>query len=179
MSAASAAAASSGEGGIFSSLLSHHCSGVCPHDSCLLSIIRGFRHGLWYGAKIRFPHALVMTFLFRSGSFSDKFRDIFRATWQHSRNLALYVSLYKAICCLVRHARGKESPINSLIGGAIGGAIVFGAHTPSVVFFLKHRHFFAHEIRRERERERGETGGCLCVCVCGHSSGRARSCSDR
>lgn len=32
----------------------------------LLSIIKGFRNGLVYGFKIRFPHALVMTFLFRS-----------------------------------------------------------------------------------------------------------------
>lgn len=34
------------------------------HD--LLAIIKGFRNGLVYGAKIRFPHALVMTFLFRN-----------------------------------------------------------------------------------------------------------------
>jgi len=117
-------------GGAWSTLTTHHCSGVCPHDSCVLSVLRGFRHGLWYGAKIRFPHALVMTFLFRTGTLSDKLKDIFRATWQHSRNLAIYVSIYKAVCCLLRHARGVESPLNSLIGGAVGGAIVFGAHTP-------------------------------------------------
>jgi hypothetical protein len=34
------------------------------HD--ILSIIKGFRNGAVYGAKIRFPHALVMTFLFRN-----------------------------------------------------------------------------------------------------------------
>lgn len=32
----------------------------------LLTIIKGFRNGLVYGAKIRLPHALVMTFLFRN-----------------------------------------------------------------------------------------------------------------
>lgn len=31
----------------------------------LLTIVKGFRNGLVYGAKIRLPHALVMTFLFR------------------------------------------------------------------------------------------------------------------
>ncbi|KAI8855197.1 hypothetical protein BC829DRAFT_412426 [Chytridium lagenaria] len=36
------------------------------HD--LFAIIKGFRNGAVYGAKIRFPHALVMTFLFRSGT---------------------------------------------------------------------------------------------------------------
>lgn len=33
----------------------------------ILSIIKGFRNGAVYGAKIRFPHALVMTFLFQNG----------------------------------------------------------------------------------------------------------------
>ena len=33
------------------------------HD--ILAIVKGLRNGLVYGAKIRFPHALVMTFLFR------------------------------------------------------------------------------------------------------------------
>lgn len=117
-------------GGLVSFLTTHHCSGVCAHDSCFLSIIRGFRHGAWYGAKIRFPHALVMTFLFRGGSFTDKMRDIFNATFQHSRNLALYVSLYKLVTCLMRHFRGVESPINSLVGGAVGGAIMFGSNNP-------------------------------------------------
>lgn len=32
----------------------------------LLTIVKGFRNGLVYGAKIRLPHALVMTFLFRN-----------------------------------------------------------------------------------------------------------------
>lgn len=32
-----------------------------------LEIIKGFRNGIVYGIKVRFPHALVMTFLFRSG----------------------------------------------------------------------------------------------------------------
>ncbi|XP_016056140.1 PREDICTED: peroxisomal membrane protein 4 isoform X2 [Miniopterus natalensis] len=32
-----------------------------------LAVLKGFRNGAVYGAKIRAPHALVMTFLFRSG----------------------------------------------------------------------------------------------------------------
>jgi hypothetical protein len=39
----------------------------CPHDSCILSVLRGFRNGVVYGCKIRFPHALVMTLLFKEG----------------------------------------------------------------------------------------------------------------
>lgn len=36
------------------------------HDA--LTILKGFRNGVVYGARIRFPHALVMAFLFKSGS---------------------------------------------------------------------------------------------------------------
>jgi peroxisomal membrane protein 4 len=36
------------------------------HD--ILSILKGFRNGVVYGAKVRFPHALVMTILFKTGS---------------------------------------------------------------------------------------------------------------
>lgn len=35
-----------------------------PND--ILSVVKGFRNGLVYGAKIRLPHAAVMTFLFRA-----------------------------------------------------------------------------------------------------------------
>ncbi|XP_050006827.1 peroxisomal membrane protein 4 isoform X2 [Alexandromys fortis] len=33
----------------------------------VLALLKGFRNGAVYGVKIRAPHALVMTFLFRSG----------------------------------------------------------------------------------------------------------------
>ncbi|XP_076427063.1 peroxisomal membrane protein 4 isoform X3 [Peromyscus maniculatus bairdii] len=33
----------------------------------VLAILKGLRNGAVYGVKIRAPHALVMTFLFRSG----------------------------------------------------------------------------------------------------------------
>ena len=40
------------------------------HD--LLTILKGFRNGLVYGAKIRLPHALVMTLLFRPESYKQQ-----------------------------------------------------------------------------------------------------------
>jgi len=39
-----------------------------PKYHTILSIVKGTRNGLVYGAKIRFPHALVMTFLFQTGT---------------------------------------------------------------------------------------------------------------
>ena len=35
-------------------------AGVCPHQNCLISAIRGARQGLYYGGKVRFAHSLVM-----------------------------------------------------------------------------------------------------------------------
>jgi len=115
---------------LVNSLASWHCKGVCDHTSCLLSIIRGFRNGAIYGAKIRAPHALIMTFLFREGSFYEKLNDIMTATFQHSRNLACYVAIYKAVVCFLRHLRNKESGINTLVGGAVGGFFIFGTDNP-------------------------------------------------
>lgn len=33
-----------------------------------LALLKGLRNGVVYGAKVRAPHAFVMTFLFRSGT---------------------------------------------------------------------------------------------------------------
>lgn len=40
----------------------------CNHQSCMMSSIKGLRNGIYYGGKIRFMHALVMTILFRKGT---------------------------------------------------------------------------------------------------------------
>ena len=39
-------------------------NGPCPHNSCVISAIRGLRNGLYYGGKVRFAHAIVMAILF-------------------------------------------------------------------------------------------------------------------
>jgi hypothetical protein len=38
-----------------------------PKHHDILTLIKGIRNGIVYGSKVRFPHALVMIFLFRSG----------------------------------------------------------------------------------------------------------------
>ena len=39
-----------------------------PKNQPILSLVKGMRNGVVYGTKIRFPHALVMMMLFRSGT---------------------------------------------------------------------------------------------------------------
>ncbi|XP_008053342.1 peroxisomal membrane protein 4, partial [Carlito syrichta] len=91
-----------------------------------LAVLKGFRNGAVYGAKIRAPHALVMTFLFRNGSLREKLRAILQATYTHSRNLACFVFTYKGLCALQAHMQGKTSQVHSFLAACIGGILVFG-----------------------------------------------------
>ncbi|XP_006881512.1 PREDICTED: peroxisomal membrane protein 4 [Elephantulus edwardii] len=90
-----------------------------------LALVKGFRNGLVYGVKIRAPHALVMTFLFRSGSLRDKLRAILQATYMHSRNLALFVFTYKGLCTLQSHVQGETYQVHSFLAAFIGGLLLF------------------------------------------------------
>lgn len=70
-----------------------------------------------------------MTFLFRDGSLEDKLRFIVKATYQHSRNLALFVTIYKSLLLAQRKlltGDQVEKAHHSFVAGLIGGYIVFG-----------------------------------------------------
>uniref|UniRef100_A0A673VDJ0 Peroxisomal membrane protein 4 n=1 Tax=Suricata suricatta TaxID=37032 RepID=A0A673VDJ0_SURSU len=93
-----------------------------------LAMLKGFRNGAVYGAKIRAPHALVMTFLFRSGSLQEKLRAILQATYTHSRNLACFVFTYKGLCALQARVQGETYQAHSFLAAFIGGLLLFGEH---------------------------------------------------
>ncbi|GAA5845074.1 hypothetical protein JCM11251_000002 [Rhodosporidiobolus azoricus] len=95
------------------------------HD--VLAILKGARNGLVYGAKVRAPHALVMTLIFHSGSWQQRLRYVYRATKQHSLNLARFVTIYKT-CLLVQKtlAGGKVRQLDPFFAGLVGGWAVFG-----------------------------------------------------
>ncbi|GAA5917398.1 hypothetical protein JCM6882_000845 [Rhodosporidiobolus microsporus] len=95
------------------------------HD--VLAILKGARNGLVYGAKVRAPHALVMTLIFHSGSWQQRLRYVYRATKQHSLNLARFVAIYKT-CLLVQKtlAGGKVRQLDPFFAGLVGGWAVFG-----------------------------------------------------
>ncbi|PLN82864.1 putative peroxisomal membrane protein [Aspergillus taichungensis] len=107
-----------------------------PDLAPLLSLLKGVRNGAVYGAKVRFPHALVMIFLFRSGTFREKAKLVFKATRQHARNLATFAFIYKSVMLALRYLNptgvGKEGPYDSFFAGALGGYAVFGRHKTSV-----------------------------------------------
>ncbi|KAL8872370.1 MAG: hypothetical protein Q9174_001986 [Haloplaca sp. 1 TL-2023] len=106
-----------------------------PQLSDLLAILKGARNGFTYGAKIRFPHALVMVFLFRSGTLREKLQIVFKATFQHARNLATFATVYKTVMLLLRSIseEQKESSPHTFLAGLLGGYVVFGRGIQSSV----------------------------------------------
>ncbi|KIX02907.1 uncharacterized protein Z518_08850 [Rhinocladiella mackenziei CBS 650.93] len=107
-----------------------------PDLAPLLAILKAARNGAVYGAKVRFPHALVMVFLFRSGTFREKIRLVLKATRQHARNLATFATIYKSSMLVLRLLNpvnpGKEGPYDSFFAGLLGGYTVFGRSHSSV-----------------------------------------------
>ncbi|OQD77297.1 hypothetical protein PENDEC_c003G06457 [Penicillium decumbens] len=107
-----------------------------PELAPLLSLVKGARNGIVYGSKVRFPHALVMILLFRSGSFREKIKLVLKATRQHARNLATFAVIYKTSMILLRNINpsctGKEGRYDSFFAGLLGGYAVFGRQPGSV-----------------------------------------------
>ncbi|OJJ88805.1 Tim17/Tim22/Tim23/Pmp24 family protein [Aspergillus glaucus CBS 516.65] len=102
----------------------------------LLSLLKGVRNGVVYGSKVRFPHALVMIFLFRSGTLREKAKLVLKATQTHARNLATFALIYKSSMLALRNlntsSAGKENRYDSFFAGLLGGYAVFGRNQTSV-----------------------------------------------
>mmetsp|Transcript_34957 Transcript_34957/g.104281 ORF Transcript_34957/g.104281 Transcript_34957/m.104281 type:complete len:106 (-) Transcript_34957:794-1111(-) len=74
-------------------------SGFPPQNEPL-AILSALLGGGRYGLKIRLPHALVMTALFRRElSAKEKIRSIVKLTMEHARNLAAFATIYKNLPC--------------------------------------------------------------------------------
>ncbi|CAG8953767.1 hypothetical protein HYFRA_00006658 [Hymenoscyphus fraxineus] len=100
-----------------------------PKYADYLAVVKAARNGAVYGAKVRFPHALVMIFLFRSGTFEEKAALILKATRTHAQNLAKYATVYKLTMLALKHMGsepGKEGHFDTFFAGLLGGYLVFG-----------------------------------------------------
>ncbi|CAD5120737.1 DgyrCDS9296 [Dimorphilus gyrociliatus] len=94
----------------------------------VLAPLKGLRNGAVYGAKIRAPHALVMTFLFKGGPLMNQLKGILEATFTHSKNLASFVFIYKSISSVLEKLQGDRYQFHSFVAAFIGGYIVFGRY---------------------------------------------------
>jgi peroxisomal membrane protein 4 len=82
------------------SVLPHHNNNTLAYDNMwrneIYAILAGLLGGARYGVKIRLPHALVMTSLFRKDLTSrGKLRQILRMTLEHASHLAAFATIYK------------------------------------------------------------------------------------
>ena len=68
----------------------------------LHSVVVALVAGARYGTKIRLPHAMLMTFLFKKDlSAQDKLKAVFKLVKEHASNLAAFAAIYKVIlACL-------------------------------------------------------------------------------
>ncbi|GAB5361821.1 hypothetical protein AAMO2058_000745500 [Amorphochlora amoebiformis] len=98
-----------------------------PLISELIKVGRGAVHGYLYGAKVRAPHALVMTVLFkRNLSILKKMQKILKLTATHATNLGIYVGIYKLATLVLKRTTSLNNGTRAAVSGAIGGAIMFG-----------------------------------------------------
>lgn len=85
---------------ITSSKLTNRSKDLAELNAIFSACIGGMR----YGVKIRFPHALVMTLLFAKKNTTAKQRImmILSATYEHSKNLATFATIYKSLLLLMK-----------------------------------------------------------------------------
>ncbi|GAA96043.1 hypothetical protein E5Q_02704 [Mixia osmundae IAM 14324] len=133
-----------------------------PRYRDILAIVKGARNGLVYGAKVRFPHALVMTVLFHSTPWSQRARFVYNATKQHSLNLCKFVTIYKTALLLQRYLNGgKERSLDTFFAGLIGGWTVFGernAVNEQIVLYVVSRVVTSALPRQSTPASRSGTG---------------------
>ena len=91
----------------------------------LIAALRGARNGLYYGGRIRFAHSIVMQLLFGTGKLKEKISKIVQLSWQHGRNLALFVFLYKLVYGALSQMYGKKVHFFAFIAGLVGASVVW------------------------------------------------------
>ena len=52
-------------------------------------------------------------------------KNILKLTYQHSRNLALFVTIYKSTLYILHKIKGFEHSSDDFIAGIVGGYIIF------------------------------------------------------
>jgi hypothetical protein len=75
--------------------LSNMSNSCCNHNSCMMSSFKGARNGFYYGSRLRFAHAFVMSILFGKGPLEDRFKWAVNMAYNHGKLLSIYVFSYK------------------------------------------------------------------------------------
>jgi peroxisomal membrane protein 4 len=119
---------------------------LCDHDNCLISSLRGLRNGVYYGAKVRFVHSLVNSILFGKGSLKERAISILLLTWEYSRNLGLFVFIYKTTVCLLTNIFKSRTKMFNFLAGLVGSYFVWSEKTAvntQIMLYLLSRNILA------------------------------------
>eukprot|EP01060_Flectonema_neradi_P010664 TRINITY_DN17751_c1_g1_i1.p1 TRINITY_DN17751_c1_g1~~TRINITY_DN17751_c1_g1_i1.p1 ORF type:complete len:235 (+),score=52.35 TRINITY_DN17751_c1_g1_i1:47-706(+) len=100
----------------------------------VLQVVKGLRNGMWYGAKIRFVHSVVMAILFSKGTLSGEIVKTLRNSWTHAKNLGSFVFIFKALLLLLKKVSGgQRASWHSAIAGLLGGSVIWSTNDPITV----------------------------------------------
>jgi hypothetical protein len=80
---------------------------LCCHDNCYMSSIKGARNGFYYGSRLRFAHAFVMSILFGKGKLEDRLNWAIKMAFSHGKLLAIFAFTYKTAQCILTKLYGK------------------------------------------------------------------------
>jgi hypothetical protein len=84
----------------------------------LHSILSALVGGAQYGIKVRLPHALLMTFLFRRDlTAEEKLRTILKLVTEHATNLAVFAAIYKTMLVKLKFLSRmlRNTPVDSQV----------------------------------------------------------------
>ena len=70
-----------------------------------------------------------MAALFNKGNIKAKIKSILELTYEHAKNLGIYVFLYKSGLHILKKLYGRKANWHSFVSGFIMGYIVFGKKT--------------------------------------------------
>jgi peroxisomal membrane protein 4 len=90
----------------------------------VLRIVKGISSGVYYGAKVRFMHSLVMSVLFMEGSMQGKLRKILKLTIEHAIRLGVFVGVYKTVEIFLKKLEGKKTGLQCFVAGLIGSLVI-------------------------------------------------------
>lgn len=106
------------------------------------SILSALVGGARYGVKIRLPHALLMTSLFRRDlSASGKLKRVVQLSFEHASNLAAFATIYKVMLASLKlvskylQTKGSETVSRSfgrILLSALGAFV--SVHIESLLF---------------------------------------------
>ena len=101
---------------------------VCSHNNCALSSIKGARNGFYYGSRLRFAHAFVMSVLFGKGTIQDRFKWAVKMAFNHGSLLAIYAFTYKTVQCILARLFNRPNALWSFFAGVVGSQFIIKPH---------------------------------------------------